>query len=150
MKALYYSLIYSHLTYGSLLWGNSTSTKEFKAINLLHKKAIRLVVNSEYNSPTDPICREHRLLNTSNIVEAETSKFMYSFFHNLLPKPLNSIFTKGVDVHNYETRYRENPQSVKRKYAQLDHSFMAKGPNVWQNIPNDIKNLRISKVSPKR
>ena len=45
---IYKSLIVPHLNYGLLLWG----------VNLLQKKAIRLVTHNSYTSHTEPIFKE--------------------------------------------------------------------------------------------
>ena len=55
---IYKSLIMPHLNYGLLLWGVN-----LKDIFLLQKKAIRLVRHNTYNSHTEPIFKENRLLN---------------------------------------------------------------------------------------
>ncbi|ELT92784.1 hypothetical protein CAPTEDRAFT_214386 [Capitella teleta] len=49
LVSLYHSLIHSHLTYGSLLWG-SASLSTLKRVITLQKKAIRVVHNAQYNA----------------------------------------------------------------------------------------------------
>jgi len=68
MKTLYYSLIHSHLSYGSLVWGNATQSALREAI-LLQKPAIRLINNTKYNSQTEPLFRSSRILELADLVE---------------------------------------------------------------------------------
>ncbi len=48
---LYYTLIYPHLTYGILLWGTSSETW-LKQVEILQKKAVRIITKSTYNDHT--------------------------------------------------------------------------------------------------
>ena len=54
MKTLYSSLIASHLQYCTLLWANSHVTNVRK-LQLLQKKAIRIITSSHYIAHTDPL-----------------------------------------------------------------------------------------------
>ena len=54
MKTLYSSLIESHLHYCTLLWANSHVTN-IRKLQLLQKKAIRIITSSHYIAHTDPL-----------------------------------------------------------------------------------------------
>ena len=54
MKTLYSSLIESHLQYCTLLWANSHVT-HMRKLQLLQKKAIRIITSSHYIAHTDPL-----------------------------------------------------------------------------------------------
>ena len=59
---MYKSLITPHLNYGLLLWGNRRSR-----VNILQKKAIRVVNFSPYISHSEPIFKNLKLLNMDDI-----------------------------------------------------------------------------------
>ena len=48
-KMLYYAQIYSHLSYGLILWGNMVSNTQLTSIQKLQNQAIRLVDSSQHN-----------------------------------------------------------------------------------------------------
>ena len=50
--AIYNSLILSHINYGILLWGN---TNYLHRLEILQKRAIRLITNSNYIAHTEPL-----------------------------------------------------------------------------------------------
>ena len=55
-----------HLNYGLLLWGVN-----LKDIFLLQKKVIRLVTHNTYNSHTEPIFKEKKIIKSSRYVSFE-------------------------------------------------------------------------------
>ena len=85
---IYKSLIMPHLNYGLLFWGVN-----LKDIFLLQKKAIRLVTHSTctYNSHTEPIFKENRLLNIPDMFLLNKFKFLHKLFHNNLPSYFQHI-----------------------------------------------------------
>jgi hypothetical protein len=54
LKTLYTSMFQPYLEYGILLWG-SASRSSLKTIEIMQKKALRVITNSTYNAHTDPI-----------------------------------------------------------------------------------------------
>jgi hypothetical protein len=57
---LYYSLIYSHLNYCTMLWGSASKTALSKLL-LLQKRAVRIIDNFDYRSHTDPLYKKYNL-----------------------------------------------------------------------------------------
>ena len=142
MKTLYYSLFYSHMQYGIMLYGNSAFKYLTNHIIILQKKAIRLVKNVGYNSHTPPIFKELSILKFDDAVKAEHIKFMYKYENNMLPVNLNSLLKRCNEIHNYDTRYSKDPLSIKHNFAPLEASFLVKGPTLWKIVKRDEKNIK--------
>ena len=138
MKTLYYSFFYSHLQYGVLLWGSSTTAENINRICVMQKKAIRIVTNSNYNDHTAPLFKELNILNIDDIIKVELAKYMYKFTNNILPLELTKFLKRGNEIHGYATR-QENPISIKRNFAPLDHCFLTKAPEVWKKLDRTKK-----------
>ena len=51
MKTLYYSLIHSHLSYGTLIWGSAFQYR-LRQLEVIQKKAVRNICNAVYNAHT--------------------------------------------------------------------------------------------------
>ena len=51
LKTLYKSLVLSYINYGLLLWGI-----EVKKLEIIQKRAIRLITGSNYVAHTEPLC----------------------------------------------------------------------------------------------
>ena len=139
MRTLYHSLFYSHLMYGLFLWGPSmlscNKNKLFKA----QKKAIRIISGAQYNANTDALFVDLNLLKLADMVDLEMLKLMYLFSKNALPQNMVSVFTVNRLTHNYNTRFRNDPQIMQRNYSILDRSFLCRAPAMWANLPLDIR-----------
>ena len=85
MKYPEFCLIASYINYGLLLWG-----VESKRIELLQKKAIRLITNSSYTAHTTPLFIELGLLKIQDMFKLKLLKFYYKLSSNLLPKYFES------------------------------------------------------------
>ena len=140
MKTLYYALYYSHLLYCITLWGTTMAASNLNKLDKSQKKVVRIINKSEYNAHTNPIYKKLKIVKFRDIVDNELIKFMYQVSKNSLPKPILYPFQTNRPNHQYNTRHRNDPRIISRKYAPLDNSFLCRGPALWTNLPNDIKN----------
>ena len=86
MRTLYFSLIHPHITYGILAWG-SANKSYLQRTNILHKRAIRMISKSHYNSHTEPIYKKLNILNIYDQSQCELE--VQIFMHKLLNKKLS-------------------------------------------------------------
>ena len=85
---LYNSLIVSYMNYGLLLWGIHSHKLE-----LLQKKLLRLMTNSNYLAHTTPLLIKHGLLNVRDMYKLKLLKFYYKLSYDLLPPYLLLLST---------------------------------------------------------
>ena len=98
LLTIYKSLILPHLNYSLLLWG-----VHLQDISVLQKNAIRVVTNNTYKSHTEPIFKEHGLLNVNDMFLLNKLKFLHKLFHNNLPVYFEGYwehFTKPKQEYN--------------------------------------------------
>ena len=62
---IYNSLILPHINYGILLWGHQA--KQTKQIQVIQKRAVRILTGSKYNSHTEPLFKQINLLKVNDI-----------------------------------------------------------------------------------
>jgi hypothetical protein len=135
LKTLYNSLIFPHLHYGILVWGNSAN----KLIKL-QKKAIRVVANAKYNDHTQPLFKKLGLLTITDILRLQDLKFLYKLENGSLPTYFKSaMFIRQSHIHNYTTR-----QTCDFRIPQYKHTFVLNSPrfrlpSVFNNCPPNIK-----------
>ena len=92
MKSLYHSLVHSHLTYGTLLWGSAFKYRLHK-VEILQKKAIRNTCNTVYNAPTAPLFKQLGIAKLIDVYNIQLCKLMYSYTSGTLLTPLkNNIY----------------------------------------------------------
>lgn len=105
--SVYYSIFYSHILYGCIVW-SFTSKSNLDSIFKLQKKMIRIITFSDYFAHTNPLFVQLNLLKTDDIFKAELLKFMYDLSSERLPAVFNDFFNKNKNLHSYETRGRSN------------------------------------------
>ena len=141
LKTLYNSMFYPYLDYGIILWGVAAQNL-IKPIEILQKKAIRLLGNSTYNATTAPIFKSLNLLNVKDINKLQMYKLLYKLHDNTLPKTLKDMFTPNYEIHQHHTRNRNNPHILHRRTAISEHSIVFSGPTLWQQLPHSHKQIK--------
>ena len=117
MKALYNSLVQSHLNYAIFVWG-------FKCNRLvkLQKRLVRIITCSKYNAHTDPLFKRTEILKVANILDLNALKFYYKYLHGKLPSYFYSfnIVTQGSQ-HSYDTRKSEQIRTERTRAEYCDN-----------------------------
>ena len=135
---IYNSLILSHINYGLLLWGYSC-----KRIEILQKKAVRIISLSKYNAHTEPIFKTLKLLKVSDLQKLQTLKLYYKYIHDQLPRYLQDMpFHPNRDVHSYNTRNRNQVHHGRPKHTFATKSLRYSLPILVNNtIPEIIDKI---------
>ena len=129
LKQLYYNLIYSYLNYNVCCYA-STYESHLNKLYLLQKRAIRIMNNASFQAHTDPLFFSNGILKIQDIHKLNIGLYMYqhnSSAHFLRP-------------HDYATRGHDDPLSSYARLRLTQNSISVVGPNIWREIPEDIKN----------
>ncbi len=143
LKQLYYSIFHSHLTYGTILWGSVPKYK-LKKIEITQNRSIRNIFNAPYNAHTTILYKKLNIPKFNDLYKIQLGKLMFDYSIINLPTPLMEIFTPNRDIHNHNTRYRNDPHSTARTY-NASKSFLHQGPKLWFELPVSLKNSRTIK-----
>ena len=97
---LYFSLVYSVLTYGILIWG-STSITFLQKLSILQKKIIRVITDSEWNAHTSVIFKDLEIIKFNDLFQYLLNIYMYKS----LSKDKNNYLLKKIHDNNIEHTY---------------------------------------------
>ena len=140
LTTLYHALIHPHLTYGCMLWGNSYK-KYLQKIQVLQKKAMRIICHAKYNASASPLFKDKNILKLDDLYKLHTCQFMYRLYTQTLPRPLVGMLTQNIDVHNRLTRHRNDFVHTMSRNNIVQRSFLVEGPKLWNCLPDVVKNL---------
>ena len=144
--SLYYSLIYSHLSYGICVWGDADNTYLDK-IRIIQNKAVRIISSTDFYSHVEPMYKKLNILNLDEIYLSQYADLMYDQDHGTLPKCFKQYFKKVNEIHSHGTRMASlNKLSENIKVNTITYGkrlFKFKGPKML----NDLKNLPFYKES---
>ena len=127
MISLYYTFIYPYLIYCNLVWGN-TFQSHLKPLQILQKKALRVINSVPYNSHTNDLFHSNQILKLKDINTYFQSIFMYK-----------SDRDPFLPSHSYNTRNRSNLNPTFQRLKTTQRSLSHSAPGVWNELPDDLK-----------
>ena len=99
----------------------------------------------KHNRVIWPLYCQLKVLPLSSLIQIEYAKTMYKFENKLLPQVFENYFKRPSHHHN--TRFAKNNFEKVRITSAKEKSLLKYiGPNVWANIPLNIKNAMSLKV----
>ena len=131
-KMIYFSLIYSHITYGILLWGNS-SQQNLNKILLLQKRAIRYMCNLDYSSSCKGNFRELHLLTAPSLFVYYSILYIYQHKNNL---------TKLGESHDHNTRHRNTLAFPRHNTTKFEKQVIYNGLKLYNKLPIHIREIK--------
>lgn len=137
---LYNSLILPYISYCNIIWANSKSNND--TILLLQKKAVRLCTNSSYRDHSDPLFSTLQTLKVDDINILQIALFMFRLQNGHLPSYFLPLFNMNKDIHSYPTRQTDKFHLRNPKTALASKSIRHTGPDVWNSLPTEIRNLK--------
>ena len=151
---IYYSLFFSHLSYGISVW-SLTSKKNIDLVSILQKKCIRLMNSASYNDHTNPLFLENRLLKLNDIIVLNQLLLANLFNNKVLPDDLKFLFSRAVCIHDHNTRISDTnffvpsinstnygELSLKYKIPCLEQIFQIMPRHCWQVLQSYQKNYQ--------
>ena len=148
LRMLYFALVHPHINYGLLLWGFLPSCY-FNVIVKMQKRAVRMIGNARYNSPTGELFKKYTIPKVETLRSINLLIFMHEVIYNSAPSSILNIFTKKQNVHGYNTR--QGDLHVEQRNLSLStNSFLHKGPLAWLNLEGNLKNCASSLLFKKR
>ena len=105
-------LIDSHLQFGSIIYG-AANPKLLEPIQILQRKALRLVAMAKYNAHTDPLFKMYNILKLSDLVSVNQTVHVRHFKNNQLLSSFQEFFQK---IPAAEQKSRDEYYNLKSKY----------------------------------
>ena len=101
LKSVYYALVYSHIQYCNLIWGDATETI-LKPLHTLLNRIVRIMTFAPFQSSNpQQFYDEIEILNLKQIHILEKAKFMFKFKNKKLPSNFDGYFQEAGEHHNY-------------------------------------------------
>jgi len=135
-KTLYYSLVYSRVSYGIVAWGRGSVCSAARLERLLRK--VRAIVAYPRPPMSNITCN---LLNFDSIYNYFTAMKMYKVINLNHHMYFHRIFNSLKPIHNHLTRFSSQanfntPQLYKSK---CQNSFLYQSVNVWNSLTNNTR-----------
>ena len=146
LKALYNSLVLPHLNNGLKLWGQDLQTETHAkqhAAFIIQKRAIRVITRNKFFAHTSPLFKENNLLKIADIYKIQCLKLHYKIEHDQVPEFYQSFITRNRDIHNHNTRQRNQVRPTGNKSKWLRHYLPRLVTSTPTELLNDIQSTTI-------
>ena len=130
MVKLYYSLVYSHLTYALLAWGRSGRTNAVKIV-CAHRRACKLL--TDYNHR---ILIFHPIYDYFALLKAFNTNTLN--FHQYFKDKLSS--DQPSHMHNTRHRTNNNFNVPLFHHSKTQKCYLYQVIPIWNSLPNSLKN----------
>ena len=104
LRSLYYAIFHSHLLYCPIIL-SSTAAKNIKRIQILQKKAIRVISREKNLTHTRPLFAKLKILPYDLLVQQSKLSFMHSIKFNYAPESFADVWLLNANrEHEYQLR----------------------------------------------
>ena len=146
---VYYAIFYSHLIYGCSIWGLTTE-ENLNKIEILQKKCLRIMSFSDFNSHTNPLFIELKLLKVRDIIKLHQLKLVYDFVNKTIPTDLQNLFALSKNIHTTNLQLNSARKSLLhipsiKTFTYGNKSIKFHCAELWNNTFK--KGIRIDNIS---
>ena len=127
--------------YDSFVWG-STSTSNIERLAKLQKRAARVILHADFNTPLLQMFETLNWLPIHKRLKYNKAVFTYKALNNLSPQYITDLLKPVSETHNRTLRSSVNGAlAVPRSHSSLfDRSYSYTAPKLWNCIPNKVRN----------
>lgn len=139
LLSLYFSLVYSHLSYCNIVWGSASASNQTELF-LLQKRAIRIISKSSYLAPTAPLFKDLALLKLSDINTYCSVLFVFNYRLNQLPSICNHLLlVNNVEHKRYHLRAVNEFLIPFARTTMRAKCISVRGPKQWLDLPEVVQ-----------
>ena len=135
LVTLYYSFVYSRLTYGITAWGTAAHN-QFREIEVKINNIIRTMTWNKKLSHVSQLYKKLCFLKLHDVYKLELAKFMHKLFKNKLPELFNYNCATINKIHDYATRKpsRSNYFLPRDSNSARQNKIEFRGAKPWKDI----------------
>ena len=142
---IYFTHIYSHITYGCTTWSNMLNRQNLAKLQKLQNKCLSYIVNNKISNKD---YQSLKLLRVKEIITLHNLKLSHKIQHKDLPAKLlqcceidanNKSLKKN---HGYNTRNKKELNLLVTKNKWYKDSFLSKSISDFHNLPVEVKSIK--------
>ena len=136
LLSLYNSLVYPYLCYCIHVWGSAYGVYLADLI-ILQKKIVRIICGVPPRTHSQPLFKELKILNISDIYIYNIGLFMYKYINQMSP-PIFDMFVLNSDIHSYGTRNSNMFHIPACPTNRSQKTLKYTGAKCWNSISSGI------------
>ena len=144
LRQIYFSGIQTTIDYAITVWGYTT-LENVHRIQRLQNFAGRILANDfDYvNHRGVDILKNMKIMNISQRIAYLSLILMFKCIHSLAPDYLCNEIVMAIEISERQTRFNDanNVYLPFTRKEFVKNSFLHKAGSMWNNLPNDFKNI---------
>ena len=146
-RAIFFSLIHSHITFCIEIYG-AANKRHLKPLQLIQNKALRALQFRSRFYPNNELHKFFNILKLSDLYRFKVTNLIRSILHDTgrIPEPIRKLVRRRGSVHTHNTRKAESLLYVARhrtKIAGRKHSD-GQPSKYWNSLPNAVQSATSS------
>ena len=140
-RQLYFSLVYSHISYGIELYGTCNNSLLNK-VQIIQNKLLKTLYQLPYRTNTNELHTALNILKVEDIHKAQILKFVYESLNGLSITQFKSYYQLQNRLHDHDTRerFRLRVQLIRTRYGE--YSLLYRGPFLWNKLDKDLQGTK--------
>ena len=141
---LFSAYITSRIQYGIEIY-STANTKLIKSVQTLQNRALKVLFNKDYLTPTTQLHKELKTLLVRDIAKLNTLKFVHNQRSGTAPEVFNNYYKPNSEVRTRCTRQDNNLHCIKAS-PTTRKSIKYRGAVQWNAIPKEIRQALTTKA----
>ena len=142
-QMLFSAYIASRIQYGIEVY-STAKAREIKTIQKLQNRALKVLHNKDYLTPTIQLHKELNTLLVNDIAKLYTLKFVYKQRNGTAPEVFDEYFKVNREVRARSTRQNDNLH-IPKATTLGRKSIKYRGATLWNSIPQEHRNTETVK-----
>ena len=139
VEVLYYSMIYSRIKYGLIVYG-FTSKKNINKLQSLQNQLLKVLTFKKRRHSTNEIHNDLRILKVTDLFFQEKVSFVYNYVNNQLPPTFPNYYTEFAQIHNIQTRNKNNNFIIPHHRTNIGSTTLQiNGAKLWNDLDTTVK-----------
>ena len=144
LKLIYYAHLFSHLTYGILVWGNMVCRSTLDKLQKTIDKCFTIITGQK---PSEGGLTKERMMTIYNLIDLENKKLGYQLDKGTLPANLSKLLwtdskNRPLDrKHNYNTRQCNLPKLPMAIRSKYHHGFQVESIKSYHTLAPEIRSI---------
>ena len=138
----YQGYILPLIGYGSSTWG-ATSRNNIERLSKLQKRAVRLILNADYDTASSDMFIELRWASITKRHNYNKAVLTYKVLNNLTPSYISDLLAPISQTLNHTLRSSTNGSLAvpRSKTALFDRSCSSSAPRLWNQLPESVRKV---------
>lgn len=145
---VYNAVILPHLQYCCSILALFNKT-QINKLQILQNRCLRRILNAPFHTHINDMLIKLNFLNVKDIISYNVLIFIHRLTLGLLPSYLTNDLLANKEIHNYDTRTKNNYYIKSVKHKKSSNSLFYKGLSMYNKLPDSLKSIVRIKIYKK-